>query len=143
MIVLGFTYTESRPNRGGSANTVVEPSSTRAVAAASTSRLRVMCTNRVSVIMGARSPNSGRLSAPRLAIGSALACIGLTVPIVVMASITFGLPLILGLSPKEMVVLAVTFLVSAVTLGTGRTYVMQGAVHLILFAAYLFLAFVP
>ena len=78
-----------------------------------------------------------------LAIGSALACIGLTVPIVVMASITFDLPLVLGLSPKEMVLLAVTFLVSAVTLGTGRTYVMQGAVHLVLFAAYLFLAFIP
>ena len=39
--------------------------------------------------------------------------------------------------------LAVTFLVSAVTLGTGRTYVMQGAVHLVLFAAFLFLAFAP
>lgn len=78
-----------------------------------------------------------------LAVGSALACIGLTVPIVVSASITFGLPLVLGLSPKDMILLALTFLVSAVTLGTGRTYVMQGAVHLVLFAAYLFLAFVP
>ena len=64
-------------------------------------------------------------------------------PVVVLASITFGLPLILGLSPKEMALLAVTVLVSAVTLGTGRTYMMQGAVHLVLFAAYLFLAFVP
>ena len=44
---------------------------------------------------------------------------------------------------KDMAMLAVTFLVSAVTLGTGRTNVMQGAVHLVLFAAYLFLAFVP
>ena len=78
-----------------------------------------------------------------LALGSALACIGLTVPVVVVASIMFHLPLILGLSPKEMALLMVTFLVSAVTLGTGRTYVMQGAVHLVLFAAYLFLAFVP
>jgi hypothetical protein len=42
-----------------------------------------------------------------------------------------------------MAMLAVTFLVSAVTLGTGRTYMMQGAVHLVLFAAFLFLAFVP
>jgi Ca2+:H+ antiporter len=39
--------------------------------------------------------------------------------------------------------LAVTFLVSAVTLGTGRTYMMQGAVHLVICAAFLFLAFVP
>jgi Ca2+:H+ antiporter len=50
---------------------------------------------------------------------------------------------VLGLSPKEMALLAVAFLVSAVTLGTGRTFLMQGAVHLVLFAAYLFLAFVP
>jgi Ca2+:H+ antiporter len=78
-----------------------------------------------------------------LAIGSALASIGLTVPVVVVASITFGLPLVLGLEMKDIAMLALTFLVSAVTLGTGRTYVMQGAVHLVLFAAFMFLAFVP
>jgi Ca2+:H+ antiporter len=78
-----------------------------------------------------------------LAIGSALATIGLTVPAVVLASIALGLPLILGLEPKEMAMLVLTFVVSAVTLGTGRTYLMQGAVHLVLFAAFLFLAFVP
>jgi Ca2+:H+ antiporter len=77
------------------------------------------------------------------AIGSALACIGLTVPVVVLASIAFQLPLVLGLEPTDMAMLVLTFLVSAVTLGTGRTYVMQGAVHLVLFAAFLFLAFVP
>ena len=55
----------------------------------------------------------------------------------------FHLPLILGLSPKEMALLAATLLVSGITLGTGRTYLMQGAVHLVLFAAYLFLALVP
>ena len=42
-----------------------------------------------------------------------------------------------------MVLLALTFVVSAVTLGTGRTYMMQGAVHLVLFAMFLFLALVP
>jgi Ca2+:H+ antiporter len=78
-----------------------------------------------------------------LAVGSALACIGLTVPVVVLASVAFELPLVLGLDHKDIAMLAVTFLVSAVTLGTGRTYVMQGAVHIVLFAAYLFLAFVP
>jgi Ca2+:H+ antiporter len=78
-----------------------------------------------------------------LAIGSALACIGLTVPVVVLASVALGLPLVLGLEPTDMVMLALTFLVSAFTLGTGRTYVMQGAVHLVLFAAFLFLAFAP
>jgi Ca2+:H+ antiporter len=78
-----------------------------------------------------------------LAIGSALACIGLTIPVVAVAAIALHLPLVLGLEPKDLVLLAATFLVSAVTLGSGRTYVMQGAVHLVLFAAFLFLAFVP
>jgi Ca2+:H+ antiporter len=91
-----------------------------------------------------RAARANRLqSSMNLAVGSALASIGLTVPVVVVASIAFGLPLVLGLEPKDMAMLAVTFLVSAVTLGTGRTYVMQGAVLLVLFAAYLFLAFVP
>jgi Ca2+:H+ antiporter len=62
---------------------------------------------------------------------------------VVAASIVFHLPLVLGLGSKDMAMLVVTFLVSAVTLGTGRTYMMQGAVHLVLFAAFLFLALVP
>lgn len=91
-----------------------------------------------------RAARANRLqTSMNLAIGSALATIGLTVPLVVVASIVLDLPLVLGLAPKEMVLLAVTFLVSAITLGTGRTYVMQGAVHLVLFAAYLFLALVP
>ena len=92
----------------------------------------------------ARAARANRLqTSMNLAVGSALASIGLTVPVVVLASIVFGLPLVLGLDAKDMAMLALTFLVSAVTLGTGRTYVMQGAVHLVLFAAFLFLAFVP
>jgi Ca2+:H+ antiporter len=65
------------------------------------------------------------------------------VPVVVLASFTFRLPLVLGLEPRDMVLLVLTFLVSAVTLSTGRTYMMQGAVHLVLFAAFLFLSLVP
>ncbi|MEP6943854.1 MAG: ionic transporter y4hA, partial [Betaproteobacteria bacterium] len=92
----------------------------------------------------ARAAAADRLqTSMNLAIGSALACIGLTVPVVVVAAIAFGLPLTLGLEPKDLAMLAVTLLVSAVTLGTGRTHMMQGAVHLVIFAAYLFLAFVP
>lgn len=91
-----------------------------------------------------RAARADRLqNSMNLAIGSALACIGLTVPVVVVAAIAFDLPLVLGLDPKDVAMLAVTFLVCTVTLGSGRTYVMQGAVHLVLFAAYLFLAFVP
>jgi Ca2+:H+ antiporter len=92
----------------------------------------------------ARAARADRLqTSMNLAIGSALACIGLTVPVVVLAAILFGLPLTLGLEPKDLVLLSITFLVSAVTLGTGRTHMMQGAVHLVIFAAFLFLAFVP
>lgn len=78
-----------------------------------------------------------------LALGSALASIGLTVPVVVAASIALDLRLELGLGPKDLVLLAVSFLVSTVTLGSGRTQIMQGAVHLVMFAAFLFLALVP
>ncbi len=91
-----------------------------------------------------RAARANRLqSSMNLAIGSALACIGLTVPAVVLASTAFKLPLVLGLDAKSMAMLAVTFLVSSITLGTGRTYMMQGAVHLVLFAAFLFFALVP
>ena len=78
-----------------------------------------------------------------LAIGSALASIGLTVPVVAVASIAFDLPLVLGLADKELVLLVMTFMVSMVTLATGRTHVMLGAIHMVLFMAFLFLALVP
>ena len=78
-----------------------------------------------------------------LALGSALASIGLTIPAVAILSIALERPLRLGLTPKDLVLLALTFAVGAVTLGTGRTNVLQGAVHLLIFAAFLFLAIVP
>jgi Ca2+:H+ antiporter len=78
-----------------------------------------------------------------LAIGSALACIGLTIPVVVLAALAYNLPLVLGLGATDLVLLAATFLVTAFTLGTGRTHMMQGAVHLVMFAAFIFLALVP
>ena len=91
-----------------------------------------------------RAAHADRLqSSMNLAIGSALACIGLTIPVVVFAAVLYDLPLVLGVEPKDLVLLVVTFLVSAFTLGTGRTHMMQGAVHLVLFAAFIFLAFVP
>jgi Ca2+:H+ antiporter len=78
-----------------------------------------------------------------LAYGSALASIGLTIPAVAAASVWLGMPLVLGSDPKELVLLVLTFLVSAITLASGRTHAMQGAVHLVIFAAFLFLALVP
>ena len=78
-----------------------------------------------------------------LALGSALASIGLTIPAVAILSIALDRPLRLGLTPKDLVLLALTFAVGAITLGTGRTNVLQGAVHLLIFAAFVFLAIVP
>lgn len=78
-----------------------------------------------------------------LALGSALASIGLTIPAVAVVSIVLGTPLTLGLDAKEEVLLALTLLVSVLTLGTGRTTVLQGAVHLVILAVFLFLAVVP
>jgi len=78
-----------------------------------------------------------------LALGSALASIGLTIPAVSLASVQLDLPLTLGLAPKDLVLLALTFLVSSITLVSGRTTMMQGAVHLVIFATFLFLALVP
>jgi Ca2+:H+ antiporter len=78
-----------------------------------------------------------------LALGSALAGIGMTIPAVVAVSLAIGAPLELGLGGKEQVLLALTLLLGVVTLGTGRTTVLQGIVHLVVFAAFLFLALVP
>jgi Ca2+:H+ antiporter len=78
-----------------------------------------------------------------LALGSALASIGLTIPAVALLSLWFPHPLALGLAPKETVLLLLTFLISAITLAGGRATVLQGAVHLVMFAAFLFLAVVP
>jgi Ca2+:H+ antiporter len=78
-----------------------------------------------------------------LALGSALASIGLTVPAVAFVSIVLDAPLHLGLSAKDSVLLVLTLLVSVVTLGTGRTTVLQGVVHLSIFMTFLFYAFVP
>jgi Ca2+:H+ antiporter len=90
-----------------------------------------------------RAARADRLqTSMNLAIGSALASIGLTVPAVVVAAVSFGLPLTLGLQPKDIALLTLTFIVSSVTLGTGRTNLMQGAVHLVIFAAFLCLAIV-
>lgn len=78
-----------------------------------------------------------------LALGSALASIGLTIPAVAALSISYGLPLELGLAPAQIVLLSLTMLLSAITLAGGRATVLHGAVHLVVFGAYLLMAFVP
>jgi Ca2+:H+ antiporter len=78
-----------------------------------------------------------------LALGSALATIGLTIPVVAATALMLGLSIDLGLPDKEIGLLALTLLISAMTLSRGRATVLQGAVHLVLFVVFLFLAVVP
>lgn len=78
-----------------------------------------------------------------LALGSGLASIGLTIPTVAVLSFLFPHSLVLGLSPVSMVLLMLTFLAGALTLGGGRATVLQGAVHMVVFVVFLFLAVVP
>lgn len=78
-----------------------------------------------------------------LAYGSAMASIGLTVPAIAVASIWLDGPLVLGLGPVQMVLLLLTVLVSVLTIVPGRATRLEGAVHLVLFAAFVFLSISP
>jgi Ca2+:H+ antiporter len=78
-----------------------------------------------------------------LALGSGLASISLTIPAVGAASLWLGQPFILGLGSKEIVLLVLTFIISILTLGGGRTTVLHGAVHLVILAVFVYLLVVP
>lgn len=78
-----------------------------------------------------------------LALGSSIATIGLTIPAVAIMATVFGLRLVLGLDPRDLILLALTLLVSLITFAGGRTNILFGIVHLVVFATYLFLVFVP
>ncbi len=78
-----------------------------------------------------------------LAYGSAMASIGLTIPAIALASIWLPGPLQLGLGATQMVLFALTVVVSVLTVVPGRATRLQGTVHLVLLAAFLFLAVNP
>ncbi|MFM8856023.1 MAG: calcium:proton antiporter [Actinomycetota bacterium] len=78
-----------------------------------------------------------------LSLGSALASIGLTIPAVAIATIWLDGPVTLGLGAKEIVLLALTAVISTLTFGSGKATILQGAQHLAVFAAFLFLSAVP
>lgn len=78
-----------------------------------------------------------------LAYGSAIASIGLTVPTIAVATIWLPGPLVLGLGPTQMVLLALSVAVSILTVVPGRATRLQGSLHLVLLAAFLFLAVNP
>ena len=78
-----------------------------------------------------------------LALGSSLATIGLTIPAVAVAAYALDRQLVLGLNLQEMVLLVLTFILSMLTFGTGRTNILFGLVHLVVFAVFIFLVFAP
>jgi Ca2+:H+ antiporter len=78
-----------------------------------------------------------------LGFGSAMASIGLTIPVIALASIWIDTPLVLGLGPLQTVLLALSVVVAALTVLPGRATLQEAGVHLVLFASFLFLAFVP
>lgn len=91
-----------------------------------------------------RASRANRLQTSlNLALGSALATIGLTIPVVAVVSIVIDQPLELGLGPKDTFLLVLTLVIGVITLGTGRTTVLQGIVHLVIFAVFLFYAVSP
>lgn len=91
-----------------------------------------------------RAARANRLQTSlNLALGSALASIGLTIPAVAIVSLATGWTLTLGIDAKSTVLLLLSLMVATLSLGTGRTTVLQGAVHLVIFAVYLFTTIVP
>jgi Ca2+:H+ antiporter len=78
-----------------------------------------------------------------VALGSACATIGLTIPAVAVASMVTGRDLDLGLGPGDTVLLVLALTISVVSFSTGKTTVLTGLVHLVVFVAYLLLIVVP
>lgn len=76
-----------------------------------------------------------------ISLGSALATIGLTVPAVLMIGIVTGNKVVLGLTQVETLLLCLTLFVSYINLSGGRSNLLQGVIHLILFSAYIVLLF--
>ncbi|KRF26606.1 ionic transporter y4hA [Phycicoccus sp. Soil803] len=95
-------------------------------------------------LAAARAARGNRIQTSlNLALGSAMASIGLTIPAIAIASIWLDGPLLLGLGPVQMVLLALTVVVSVLTVVPGRATRLQGGVHLVLLAAFVFLAVNP
>lgn len=91
-----------------------------------------------------RNARRGRVQISfNLAYGSAMASIGLTIPTIAVASIWLEGPLVLGLGSTQIGLLVLSAVVGALTLLPGRATLQQGGVHLIIFAAFVFLAFNP
>lgn len=78
-----------------------------------------------------------------LALGSGAASIALTIPVVGAFAILTGRPLVLGLEPKNVAFIVLTFVTGGLTLSRGSSTALQGLIHLVLLGAFLALSFVP
>ncbi|MGV8876950.1 MAG: calcium:proton antiporter [Rhodoglobus sp.] len=78
-----------------------------------------------------------------LALGSAVASIGLTIPALAVATIFITGPLKLGLGPTQIVLLVLTLIVTVLSVVPGRATRLQGGIHLVIFAAFIFLSMFP
>ena len=78
-----------------------------------------------------------------LALGSSIATIGLTVPAMAIANAVLDKHMLLGLEARDVTLLATALAASILTFGTGKTNVLFGFIHLVLFAVFMFLVFVP
>jgi Ca2+:H+ antiporter len=91
-----------------------------------------------------RAASRGQMqTSMNLALGSALASIGLTIPAIAVASIWVDVPIALGLGAKEIVLLGLTAVISVLTFGSGKATVLQATHHLAVFASFLFLSWEP
>jgi Ca2+:H+ antiporter len=103
--------------------------------------LLILLPESVAAVAAARSNDLQK--SINLALGSSLATIGLTIPAVAAAAYALDKQLVLGLNEQEMVLLLLTFMLSMLTFGTGRTNILFGLVHVVVFAVYVFMVFVP
>lgn len=78
-----------------------------------------------------------------LAVGSVLASIGLSIPAVALASVILGKGLGLGLDDEDTAMLILAIFISTLTVANGRTTVLQGGVHLVIFAAFIIMSAIP
>lgn len=91
-----------------------------------------------------RAARANRLQTSlNLALGSALASIGLTIPAVSVLSLYMHTELVLGIDTKSTVLLILSLFIAAIALRTGRTIVLHGIVLLVIFIVYLFTTVVP
>jgi len=103
--------------------------------------LLILLPESVAAVTAARKNNLQK--SINLALGSSLATIGLTIPAVAVAAYALDKQLVLGVNAQDMVLLVLTFVLSMLTFGIGRTNILFGLVHMVVFAVFVFMVFVP